>query len=133
MVKTVKQRFAMFAVALMALFGATLVAAPSASAASGTISGSIQCGYGNNQVVGVWVDAASGTDGWATTWNNGLGGKNYSYNLSQSSSYTLHVGCGGTPQNWGSSMTAGPVSGQYYDWVCTYGAATGWKYRCYQS
>ena len=70
-----KRRFmtagASVAAALLMFFGTAIIAAPSASAASGTISGNVQCFYGNNQVVGIWVDAENGTDGWATRWSAG--------------------------------------------------------------
>ena len=95
MIKKVKRQLAMLGVVLLTTFGMAFAAAPSASAASGTISGSVQCFYGNNAVVGVWVDATSGKDGWASISNNGYGGKNYSYTLSQGSTYKLHVGCSG--------------------------------------
>ena len=125
MIKTVRRQLAMAGVALLAVFGMAFVAVPSASAASGTISGNVQCFYGNNQVVGIWVDAENGTDGWATRWSDGMGGNNYSYTLSQSSKYTLHVGCSGTPSSWGSSMTTPKVNGNYYNWVCSYTTSMG--------
>lgn len=125
-----KRRFmtagASVAAALLMFFGTAIIAAPSASAASGTISGNVQCFYGNNQVVGIWVDAENGTDGWATRWSDGMGGNNYSYTLSQSSNYTLHVGCSGTPSSWGSSMRTPKVSGNYYNWVCSYSISYGY-------
>lgn len=110
MVKRMRRQLAMAGVALLAVFGMAFVAVPSASAASGTISGNIQCFYGNNQVVGVWVDAENGTDGFASLTSDGMGGKNYSYTLSQTSKYTLHVGCSGTSSSWGSSMTSPKVT-----------------------
>ena len=125
MFKKVRRQLAMAGVALLAVFGMAFVAVPSASAASGTISGNVQCFYGNNQVVGIWVDAENGTDGWATRWSDGMGGNNYSYTLSQSSKYTLHVGCSGTPSSWGSSMTTPKVNGNYYNWVCSYTTSMG--------
>ena len=132
MAASVRRRFTASVIAFLAIVGSMFVTPSTASAASGTITGSIQCAWGNNQVVGVWVDATNGKDGWASTWDNGYGGRDYSYNLSQSSSYTLHVGCGGTSQSWGSSMKAGPVNGQHYYWYCTYAASTGFKFLCVQ-
>ncbi len=127
MVKRMRRQLAMAGVALLAVFGMAFMAVPSASAASGTISGNIQCFYGNNQVVGVWVDAENGTDGFASLTSDGMGGKNYSYTLSQTSKYTLHVGCSGTSSSWGSSMTSPKVNGNYYNWVCSY-SYTMWYY-----
>lgn len=126
MIKKVKRQLSMLGVVLLTTFGMAFAAAPSASAASGTISGSVQCFYGNNAVVGVWVDATSGKDGWASISNNGYGGKNYSYTLSQGSTYKLHVGCSGTPSNWGATMKTPVVNGNYYDWVCSYTTSMGY-------
>ena len=126
MVNSAKRQVAMFAAALLMLFGVAVAASPSASAATGTISGSVQCFYGNNNVVGVWVDATNGKDGWASISNNGYGDKNYSYKLSQGSTYKLHVGCSGTPSNWGSTMKTPVVNGNSYDWVCSYTTARGY-------
>lgn len=128
--KQLTRRLSAAAAALFMGLGLMLLAAPSASAASGTITGTIQCGYGNNQVVGVWVDATTGNDGFASVTPGSNGGYNYQYTLSQSSSYMLYVGCSGTSSSWGSSMESSRENGQYYDWTCTYGAGTGFKYRC---
>lgn len=124
MTRVKKQLSAVAAVLLMCI-GVVGLTAPSASAASGTISGTVQCFYGNNAEVGVWVNASSGRDGWATIWPDGNGGMNYSYTLSQASTYRLHVGCSGTPQNWGATMYSPWVNGQYYDWVCSYSTSMG--------
>src|SRR5690606_20258506 len=106
----------------------------SASAASGTISGTVTCFWDNNAEVGVWVNATYGTDGWASWSPNGNGGINYSYNLSQASSYTLTIGCGGTPSAWNKPFRTYPdttVNGQYYDWVCSFQSGLG--YICMES
>ena len=119
MIKKVRRQLAMAGVALLAVFGMAFVAVPSASAASGTISGNVQCFYGNNQVVGIWVDAENGTDGWATRWSDGMGGNNYSYTLSQNtSSYFINVGCGGTPASWGATFRSPTLTGSYYNLYC---------------
>ena len=115
----------MAASVLLVCLGLAFVAAPSASAASGTITGDVQCFYGNNHVDGVWVDASSGTDGFASLSDDGYGGKYYSYHLSQSSNYTLHVGCGNTSQSWGATFYTPTVSGQSYNWVCSYSISYG--------
>lgn len=96
-----------------------------AYAASGTITGSVDCFYGNGQEVGVWVNATNGTDGWATLTPGSYGETYYSYTLSQSSTYTLHVGCSGTPQNWGATMYTPVVNGNHYTWVCSYTPSMG--------
>jgi hypothetical protein len=111
--------------ASLLLFLGTSVAV--ASPAHASVSGSVTCFYGNNAEVGVWVNAGS-KSGWATMWDNGNGGKFYSYGaISAGTTYRLHVGCGGTPQNWGITFYTPWVSGGYYDWICTSG------YNCYQS
>ena len=63
--KRLKKRLSATTATLLLLLGATSIAAPSASAASGTITGTVDCFYGNNNVSGVWVDATNGQDGWA--------------------------------------------------------------------
>ena len=117
MVRFRKQLSTAAAVLLMSL-GMTGVATPNASAASGTITGTIDCFYGNNNVSGVWVNATSGNDGFASLSGTGSH-KSYSYNLSQSSSYVLNVGCGGTPAVWGNTFYSPQVNGQSYSWVCS--------------
>lgn len=122
----VKKQLSVAATVLLMCFSVVAFTAPSASAASGTISGDVQCFYGNNAVVGLWVDAFSGTDGFASLSPDGNGGMRYSYTLSQSSTYQLHVGCSGTSSSWGSSMQTPYVNGQYYDWVCSYTISQGY-------
>ena len=122
-----KLRYRVIAAGMAAFFSGSFVSllGSSVSAASGTITGNIQCFYGNNQVVGVLVDAASGADGFASLTNDGMGGKNYSYTLSTPSNYKLYVGCSGTPSSWGSSMQSPWVSGNSYNWVCSYSSSYG--------
>ncbi len=83
------------------LFSAVAVfAAAQPASASTVVSGFVEC-VSENPVVGVWVDAASGTDGWASTSSTGLDYyKHWQYTLTSGSSYQLHVGCGGTPAKW---------------------------------
>lgn len=131
MIRKMRRQLAMASVALLMMLGMATVAAPSASAASGTITGNVQCFYGNNHVDGIWVAVNSGTSGFASMTPDGYGGVNYSYTLSQSSNYTLHVGCGNTSQNWGATMYTPNVSGNYYNWVCSY--STSYGYFCAMS
>lgn len=106
------------------LAGLSLTTAPEAQA---SVSGSVDCTYGNNAEVGVWVEAGSHS-GWASLTPDGYGGAYYSYGaISAGTTYRLHVGCGGTPQNWGITFYTPYVSGGYYDWVCTTG------YGCVES
>lgn len=97
-------------------FGSTAITAPHASAAG---SGDVQCYYVSNEVVGIWVQVSGGTSGWATRWNDGYGGNYYSYyEIDNGKSYTLHIGCGGTPDRWGITFYTSPQTG-YHDWVCS--------------
>lgn len=128
MSKRVRRLLGAAAAALLLSFGMVFVATPSASAASGTISGDVQCFFGDNFVAGIWVDADYGTDGWATTSSDGMGGKYYSYHLSNPSGYILHVGCG---TNWVATMYTPHVDDSYYDWVCSY--STSYGFYCAES
>lgn len=113
---------------LLAETGVAATTAVPAMAATETISGTITCFYGNDQNVGVWVETSSGTSGWAALGTNADGQSTYSYNkVNVGASYRLHVGCSGTPSNWGTTFYTPYVTGTYYDWICTTG------YGCYQS
>jgi hypothetical protein len=113
-----KSWLASLASGLLLLGSVSLLNAPAASAA---VSGSVDCTYGNNAEVGVWVSAGA-QSGWATLRANAYGGADYYYgSLSSSTTYRLQVGCGGTPQNWGITFYTPYVSGGPYDWVCTTG------------
>jgi hypothetical protein len=102
------------------LCGGAAVAAASPAFASETISGTVTCFYGNDSVDGVWVSTSNGTSGYAHLSGNGAGQQTYSYGgVNASGTYNLHVSCGGTTQNWGITYYTGPVSGTYYDWVCS--------------
>jgi hypothetical protein len=120
-----KRRLASLLSAMILTVGGMLTGAPTPASAAG--SGDVQCVYGNNQVVGIWVEVSGGTSGWATRWNDGYGGNYYSYPaIDQGKTYRLHVGCSGTSQNWGITFYSSWVVG-YYDWICTTG------YGCYMS
>jgi hypothetical protein len=117
--------FSMLAALALALGG--LFIGTSASPALAAGSGDVQCVYGNNAVVGVWVEVSGGTSGWATRWSDGNGGNFYSYyEIDNGKTYRVHVGCSGTPQNWGITFYSPWVTG-YRDWICTSG------YGCYAS
>ena len=96
--------------------GAIIMVSPTFAAMSGTISGDVFCTYNQyNNIVGVYVDAATGTDGWASWSNNGIGGAHWTRALSQStSSYTLSIGCGGTPQSWAKTFYATRTASGFY-------------------
>lgn len=100
MLKRLKSRAAV-AIGAFALVAAsmTLTAAP-ANAAGGTVT------CASSTPVGMWVEVQNGTDGFATlssTANPRV--KNWSYNT-QGKRFRVYVGCGGTAQTWGSSITS---------------------------
>ncbi|MES2171164.1 MAG: hypothetical protein V4479_10665 [Actinomycetota bacterium] len=69
----------------------------------------------NPSPVGVWVDAQSSKSGWAQTRipyvAGGLSQVVFTYTLNNGGNYRVNVGCGGTPQHWGLSLSSGYVSG----------------------
>jgi hypothetical protein len=100
-------------VAALAITPALAIAAP-AQAATGTISGSVTCVNGwlqNSKPVGIWVDSNK-ADGWATL-SSGTGATggwttNFSFSAKDATSFTLHIGCGGTSANWKTNTKKGP-------------------------
>ncbi len=82
----------------------------------------VTCAYpGTNgtTVEGVWVAVSGGTSGWATLNSDGVGGTWVGYPaIEQGYSYSLHIGCGGSPSNWAYTPDTPVVSG-YTDWVCS--------------
>lgn len=103
------------AAAALALVLAAVLARPAAAAT--TIGGGVMCA-GSTPVVGVWVDQASGPDGWAQRWSNGAAHYNYwRYYNSNGGNYRVVVGCGGTPQRWASSNSSGWVRG-WHEFTC---------------
>lgn len=78
-------------------------------------TGRIQC-INSGEPTGVWVEAADGGSGWATTWQDvadGFGWLHYSKEIPAGGSFYLSVGCGGSNSSWGtttySDSFAGPV------------------------
>jgi hypothetical protein len=82
--------------------------------------GTVECATGR-PVEGVWVDVANGHSGWAE-WAaepNNPDKASYSYELQMAGKYTVHVGCGGSPENWASETWSEPVaSGETHDFMC---------------
>lgn len=129
-----KRTFA--AVAAFATIGVSgaLAGAQPASAAT-SISGSLSCASGR-PVTGIWVNATSSTDGWAPKTPGGGTSStvSWTYSLSAGGSYKLHVGCGGTTQNWASTSYSATISGNAHSMICydTTGSVPvpGWLYTC---
>lgn len=88
--------------AIVCTFGALL--APAAQAAGITISGNVTCANGQ-PVVGVWVQSSGGGSKFAPWTKTGTATASYSTSISTAlpTNVSLHVGCGNTPQQWGSS------------------------------
>lgn len=98
-------------IATLALVAAGSVAfAMPANAASG------QASCATSAIVGIWVDVDGGTDAFAVrTATSDPKINNWSYNT-QGKRWRVNVGCGGTPSNWGQSISSG--------WSNLQGAAT---------
>ncbi|MBS2540248.1 hypothetical protein KGQ20_46680, partial [Catenulispora sp. NF23] len=80
--------------------------------------GTVTCVSGN-AVEGVWVqaDQGSGFAAWQPTVSNGSTAR-YSLSLPLYENYSLHVGCGGTPANWGWTVTTQDVGGNSNNFLC---------------
>ena len=92
------------------------------SAAPVTITGYVKClPDATKRVVGVYVEGATGGSGWAG-WHALPGQPNvawFSRTLPNGSSYTVHVGCGGTPQHWELAITSlTGVQGSGHTFTC---------------
>ncbi len=85
-------------------------------------------------VVGVWVNVSGGSSGWA--WRSGSGfQQRWSYNT-QSRSYSLTVGCGGSPASWQASTSTPYYSTNWSNVSCFPGYSYGFgsiyvRDRCY--
>ncbi|MEV0129357.1 hypothetical protein AB0H83_12975 [Dactylosporangium sp. NPDC050688] len=119
-------------IALMLAAGVAIVGL-GAAPASAANSGSAMCAN-QDPVVGVWVNVSGGTSGWASRSGSGYS-QNWSYNT-QGKSYSLTVGCGGTPQQWAASTSTPYYSTSWAHVICF----PGWAYgvggiyahdRCY--
>lgn len=115
--------------AVALIVGGLTFGAGAASAANG---GYAMCAD-QSPVVGVWVNVAGGTSGWATRYGSGYQ-QRWAYNT-QGRSYSLTVGCGGTPQRWAAS-TSTPYYGAWSNVTCFPGYSYGYgssyvANRCY--
>lgn len=83
---------------------------------TGLIQGNVTCANSNNIISHVQINVDSGLSGLAKLADDGNGGKNYSYYLTEEGPYNIVVTCDGDP-------FFGPtVSANYYynyHWVCT--------------
>lgn len=81
----------------LGLLGGMMATSQTAEASQGYIMEGTQ-----KPIVGVWVEVKGGTSGWAR-FSPTIRGQKYSvswnYNA-QNKPFSLHIGVGGTPQNW---------------------------------
>jgi hypothetical protein len=109
----VKVRIAAAAGTCVLATGLALVQAPIAAAAQPTFSGNVTCA--NNQpVVGVWITSSGGGSRFAQTWTRtGTASASYTSPVATGlpTSISLHVGCGGNSQTWGSDNFSPPIAG----------------------
>lgn len=111
-----------FGIALL-VWAALLLPAAANPATTTTIyvSGTVSCQW--HDVTGVWVESGGGGSGWAD-WKIVRGHANITtyaakvQNTTLPTNIRLHVGCGGTPQDWWSnnrtpstSRKGGPLAG----------------------
>lgn len=91
------------------------------------VTGQLSCSSGN-AVEGVWVQANDGAD-WAS-WKPLSGGSvaDWWLTLPEDESYSLNVGCGGSPENWKVSVSSPTVTGQHNSFNC-YDQPDGPHYR----
>jgi hypothetical protein len=83
----------------------------------GLINGNVQCANTNNIISAVHINAQAGLSGNAKITDDGIGGKNYRYYLSEEAPYSLTVLCDGD------SFHGPTVESNFYDsynWVCTH-------------
>ena len=83
------------------------------------VAGAVECASGA-AVVGVWVAAETRPDrnsGWATYETTGPATATYAYTLPFGGRFQLHVGCGGSENDWGSTSLTMFVSGSQ-DFEC---------------
>jgi hypothetical protein len=91
--------------------------APVQSSGSYEITGQVTCMSGNS-VEGVWVQAAEGK-GWASWMKLGNGStSDWWLKLPENESYTLAVGCGGSPENWAVTAHTPWVNGGHNSFNC---------------
>ncbi len=83
---------------------------------SANITGKVFCA-GGEQVEGVWIDAqnqGSGFANWYTTNSSGSEA-GFKYTLPNGGEYNIHMGCGGSKQNWENVQTTEAGTGMVKD------------------
>lgn len=104
---------------LMAMGGVAVEGCGHSQKAVSTAHGRIECPVGQ-PVVGVWIEAAHGR-GFAD-WQPGSRPNVavYSRTLPEAEEYSVHVGCGGTPENWEQAdyLNGSVESGTSHNFAC---------------
>ncbi|HEY5833410.1 hypothetical protein [Streptomyces sp.] len=94
---------------------------PATTAVSGPfhISGQLLCESGH-AVVGVWVQTANAAHSRFAAWKGVGDGSTADWwtDLPMNESYSLNVGCGGTPSSWRTSNHTGVHSGAHNSFNC---------------
>lgn len=113
-----KRILATLGAAIVAAFGVTTVVSPAAYAST-TVGGSLACVSGN-YVEGIWIDADSGTDGFATLSPAGgtASAVSWTRTLTSGTGYHIHAGCGGSPSNWAVLVYSGHRTGSSGSVLC---------------
>jgi len=96
--------------------GGSLALAPAAQAST-TVSGYVTC-VDELNVEGVWIQASGGS-GFASWSAAGVGYYAHYSRAGISGSWTVHVGCGGSPSNWKYTPDGfQKVTGSSASWTC---------------
>jgi hypothetical protein len=113
------------ALAVLPLVTGGFVLASPAHAGSG-INGNVNCVQGTSvtKTVGVWIDYDDQNGiyqkgRWATIWSNGPTATfaQIAYSAPVTAlTFHLHIGCGGTPQNWGTTVFVDKPPGNF-GWI----------------
>lgn len=121
------------AIIFTGMFGVASTLGGPVPAASAANEGWVTC-YNQSNVVGVWVNVSGGRSGWATRTGTGFQQK-WKYDT-QSKSYSVTVGCGGTTSKWAASTSTPYYSKTWQNLACFPGWGYGFgtiyvKDRCY--
>jgi len=81
------------------------------------IAGEVSCASGR-PVVGVWVVAMSSPSGFATHTPVGRSIQDFTYTLRRGGNYLLHVGCGGSRNQWATTNSSPQLAGTPHRLIC---------------
>jgi len=87
------------------------------------VTGHVQCTSGA-PVVGVYVDTGTSARGFASfDAVESRSAANFAYSVLGGRSYSVHVGCGGTPSAWATDNRSDDVTGTAHSFICADGQA----------